>query len=387
MPIANAKPALFALSCGNFAIGAGMLIVIGMMNEMATGLNVSVPAIGQLMGAYALAVAVGAPLLAGLTSRFERRPLLVFALVAYAVCLFAAALAPNYATLFVLRFVTGLGAAIFTPQAAATAGLLVPANERPQAVGQVFTGYSLATVAGLPMGAYAGAVLGWRWGFVVVGVISLMAAWGVWRAVPAKQFVAPIDRAAWGQLARNVALLLVIAVTLVQATGQFVLYSYLAPVYREHFGATPLGISAFLFLSGLFGFIGTFVARSLYARVGVDRVVLGCLSIMLVAFLLWPLARGMVWAVVPLVAAWGLTSFATNMTQQGRLVSMAPQLASVSVAFNSSGLFAGQALGAAIGGWVIAQSGFGPLAWMGAVFLAASIAVSVTASRMAARAG
>src|SRR5690606_34699034 len=128
---------------GNFAIGTGVMIVPGMLGDLAHGLDVSVPTAGQLITLAAFVTCVGAPLSAALTSRIDRRALLVGALALYAAGHSACALVPGYASLAAFRALTVVSAAIFTPQAAATIALLVPPAERSKAVSAIFVGWSI----------------------------------------------------------------------------------------------------------------------------------------------------------------------------------------------------------------------------------------------------
>ena len=193
----RSRAPLATLSFGNLVIGTGTLIIAGLLNEMAADLQTSITAIGQLITGYALAVCFGAPILAGLTSRMERHTLLIAALVIFAAGHLLAAVAPGYGTLMVLRVATGFGAAIFTPQAAATAGMLVPPEQRGRAIATVFLGFSVATVLGVPLGTYLGGHFGWRAALAMVGGLSVLCAVMLYIQLPKQLTVEPINLAAW----------------------------------------------------------------------------------------------------------------------------------------------------------------------------------------------
>src|SRR5262245_14365772 len=140
------NPTLAALACGNCIIGTGRLIVAGMLPHLAEGLDVSLPVAGQLITAFAVSVAIAAPLLASATSRFDRRALLVAMQILFLFGHLAAALVSSFVPMLAVRVVTSIGAALFTAQAASTAALLVPAQERGRAIAFVFLGWSVASV-------------------------------------------------------------------------------------------------------------------------------------------------------------------------------------------------------------------------------------------------
>jgi predicted MFS family arabinose efflux permease len=376
---------LWSLTLGNFAIGTGMMIMPGMLNELGADLAVSPAAIGMLISAFALTVCVGGPFLASWTSAIERRKLLTAALVLYAVMHFVAALAPGYGTLLAARMVTAIGAALFTAQAAATAGLMVPPAIRGKAIGLVFLGWSIAAVVGTPIGTYLGAHIGWRPTLALVGVVSALFAAGVWLQIPGKLYVAPMDRAAWKALFANTPLLLAVSVTALQAAGMFTVFSYMALLLKDFIGASPTTISIMFFCFGVTGVIGNIIGARVMDRIGAAQVAMAAIGCMLTAVVLWPLTRGSLPITVVLILIWGFGCFAVNGAQQARLVAMAPQLASASVALNSSAIYLGQAVGAFAGGLIISSHGTGTLSFFGAVPLVIAMAVSLLAANMSSR--
>ena len=170
------RPAVAAAFFGNLVVGCGVLVVPGMLDLLARDLSVSVPVAGGLLSLAALVMCVGAPLMAALTSKFDRRKLLVGALVTLAVGHLACALAPDFETLFWLRPLSVLGAAVFTPQVAATLTMMVPAEQRATAVTSAFMGWSVASVLGMPVGNVLADLLSWRATFAAVAVLGLVAA-------------------------------------------------------------------------------------------------------------------------------------------------------------------------------------------------------------------
>lgn len=377
---------LWSLTLGNFAIGTGAMIVPGMLNELSAGMSISPAEVGMLISAFAATVCIGGPFLASWTSAIERRKLLTAALAIYAVTHLAAALAPGYGSLLAARMVTAIGAALFTAQAAATAGLMVPPEKRGEAIGFVFLGWSIAAVIGTPMGAYLSAHVGWRPTMGLVGVLSALFALGVWRQIPARLFVAPMDRAAWKSLFANTPLLLVVAVTAIQATGMFILFSYMALVLSDFIGATATTISMMFLCFGVAGVIGNLVGARVMDRIGTVRVGVIAMGCMLTAILLWPMTHGSPAVTVALIMLWGLGCFSVNSAQQVRLVSMAPRLAAASVSLNSSAIYFGQAAGAFIGGVVVSSQGTAALSFYGALPMALAIALSLLAANMQRRA-
>ena len=224
--------ALFALTCGNFVIGTGIMLPAGMLNDISSGLSVSEAVAGQLILISGIVVAIGAPLLATLTSRFGRRSLLAVSLLIYAAAHLAMAAAPDFPALAALRAAAAGPAAVFTPQAAAAVALLAPPEQRAASITAIFIGWSIASVIGVPAGGLIAAHLGWRAAFAILAAAAVIASLLVWRALPAGLQSAPLSRQAWAQAAGNPVILTVLAVTLASASGQFAMFSYIAPVLK-----------------------------------------------------------------------------------------------------------------------------------------------------------
>jgi predicted MFS family arabinose efflux permease len=377
---------LWPLLFGNFVIGTGVMVVPGTLNEISTSLGETVPVTGQLITVAAAVMCLGAPLLASVVAGWDRRRLLATCMVWYAVWLGLCAFMPNFGSLLFVRALAVVAPAIFTPQAASCVGLLVRPEQRGRAITFVFLGWSVASVLGMPLGAWVGGTLGWRSAFGLVALLSVMSAVWIWRSLPNGIRPPALSRAAWGETLRSPALMLSVAVTLLYSSGQFVLFSYFAPYFRTTMQASPLQLSLLLFWFGAFGLLGNIVMSRQIDRIGAPQSVMWGVGCMALSLLLWPLGNTLVLAALVCVP-WALGCFSSNSAQQARLVGIAPGLASGSIALNSSAMYAGQALGAGSGGWLIAQGQMDNLHWFGLVGMLAAMAMSWWGSRQRAHSG
>lgn len=375
---------LWALCLGNFVIGTGALIVPGMLPGIAEGLDVSLPVAGQLITAFAIAVCVGAPLLAGATSRFDRRALLAGTLGLYFAGHLAAAFVSSFPAMVGVRLLSSVGAALFTAQAAAVAALLVPPEQRGRAIAFVFLGWSVASVAGIPLGAYVGATLGWRAGFVLVAAGAAVTAAAVWLLIPAGMHVKTADARMWRAILGNPAVLALLAATALSMGATFSLFSYFVPAAQAFVDASPTMVSVLLAAFGAAGLVGNTAAARYIDRFGPGSVFVLCAATTAVAHLLWPLTPGSVAFLLAVALASGAGVFASNGAQQARLVAISPAQASVSVALNTSAVFLGQAGGSAAAGLLIAHlpgmAGFAAIPWISVPLLLLAIALSLFAS-------
>jgi predicted MFS family arabinose efflux permease len=369
-----------ALLVGNFAIGCGVMVVAGSLNDLVRSLQVSVPVGGQLIAVAAAVMALGAPLLAAALSGMDRRRLLSLALAWYAIGHALSALMPDYASLWPVRAASMLGAAVFTPQAAAAISVMAPPEQRGRAITFIFIGWSLASVLGMPVHSYIGEAFGWRWAFGLVAVLAAAAALAVWRTVPDGVRPPPMSGAAWRSTLTHPLLMGVVAVTALNAASQFTLFSYFAPYYRQALGASALGVSLLFLWFGAFGLLGNVLLQRWVDRVGAARCVAIALVAMACSQLLWPLAGGAM-AMAAVLTPWALGCFASNSAQQARLGAAAPALAPALMALNTSAMYLGQAIGAAGGGAVVAAQGFQGLNWLALAWMALAVGLSLWLGR------
>ncbi len=355
---------LWALLFGNFVIGSGVMVVPGTLNELSTSLNVPVATAGQLIAVAAVMMCLGAPLCAAVVAGWDRRRLLALSMLWYGALHLACLLMPTFGALLPVRALAVLSAAIFTPQAAACVGLLVPPEQRGRAITFVFLGWSVASVLGMPMGAFIGGTLGWRSAFGAVSLLSFVSAAWVWRAMPDGVRPPALTWAAWRETLQSPALMLCIAVTVMYSAGQFVLFSYMAPYYKATLNASPGQLSLLFAWFGAFGLLGNVVMSRNIDRIGAANAVMLGVACMALSMLIIPLGTSFLLAMLVCIP-WALGCFAANSAQQARLVGIAPTLAAGSIALNSSAMYAGQAIGASSGGWLIGIGHMGTLHWAG----------------------
>ena len=374
--------ALWALMVGNFVIGTGVMVVPGTLTDISTSLGVSIPQAGQLITAAAILMGLGAPAIASLVAGWDRRRLLALSLIWYGLLTGACALAPNYAALLPLRVLAVIAPAIFTPQAAASVGLLVSPEQRGRAITFVFLGWSVASVMGMPLAAWIGGEFGWRWAFGLVALMSFASGWWVWREMPNGIKPAALSRLSWQATLGSAPLMMAVGVTLLGGFGQFVLFSYFAPYMAQTLGLGGGGLSLLFLWFGAFGLLGNVIMSRWIDRIGAPKSVQIALGAMALSLLLWPLGQAGLWQQALVMVPWALGCFSMNSAQQARLVHMSPALAPATVALNSSGIYGGQALGAALGGVMIAQGHMLRLNEVGLWVLLLAMALSAWAARL-----
>ena len=344
-----------ALMFGNVITGCSVLAPAGMLSELSGGLGVTVRDAGLLITFGAIVLCIGSPLTAWLTSRIERRTLLTATLAVLALTNAASAFAPDYTTLLVIRLIMlGVGA-LYTPQAAGTAALIVPLEKRGSTIAYIFLGWSLAAAIGLPLITFIASRYGWRAVYGSIGLIGalsfLLLAW----RLPGGLVGSPVDLKTWAAVGRNRMIVLLLSITTLQMSGQFVVFTFMGPLLTKLTGAGPDAVGLVFALYGLFGFVGVAIATRIVDSWGAYKTSLLFTILLLTGVAGWALSAGSYPLMACSVAIWGLGFASTNSMQQVRLVAAAPTLASASVSLNTSVLYVGQAVGSAIGGLLYAR--------------------------------
>ncbi len=372
-----------ALMFGNLVTGCSVLAPAGMLIELSSDLGVTVHTAGLLITFGAVMLCVGSPLTAWLTSSIDRRRLLAVTLAVFALGNAASALAPGYTTLMIIRLIMLAVGALYTPQAAGTAALIVSPEKRGGTIAYVFVGWSLAAAVGLPLITFMTSRYGWR---AAYGSIGLIAALGlvllVWR-LPTGLLGSRVDLRTWTDVARNRAIVVLLAITTLLMSGQFAVFTYMGPLLAKLTHVGPDAVGLVFAIYGVCGFIGIAIASRIVNSWGSYRTSVLCILLVLSGIAGWALSAGVYPMMAGSVAVWGLGFASSNSMQQVRLVSAAPALASASVSLNTSVLYIGQAIGSAIGGLLYARELLHGIGYAGMAFVVLALATAISTQRLA----
>lgn len=241
---------ILALALGSFAIGVGEFVIMGLLPEVSQDLAISIPQAGYAISAYACGVVVGAPLLALASTRQARTTMLIILMGLYAAGHFASALAPNYTMLLGLRFMSGLPHGTYFGIASLVAASLAPPGKRTRAVAYVMLGLSVATLIGVPVASALGQWLGWRFSFVLVGLVALASCVCVAGFVPKEERQTGVSIADELSAFTNKQVWLALSVGAIGFGGLFAIFSYVKPTLIELAGLTEAGVPFILALLG-----------------------------------------------------------------------------------------------------------------------------------------
>ena len=360
-------PLLYLLALGNLVVGSSAFVITGLIGLIAQGLGASLPAVGLAVTAYALSTAFLSPLVVVATGGWTRRWALVFALVLFTAGNAICAAATSLPWLYAGRWLLGLGS-MFTPIAAGVALALVAPALQGRALSTTFIGMSLSYVIGVPLGTWIGLNHGWQAAlWVMTAATALMALLAAWQ-VPAALQAPGLRLAGLGAALRQWRVMSVLMITGLYFTAVFIVFSYIAPVLSALVPGSEDRLSLTLMVFGLSGVAGTIIGGWGTDRLGPRRTLQVLMLTLAATMIVLPLTRGSyAWMLAALVA-WGTSGFGMMAPQQARLARMAPTQAPLLISMNTSMLYIGMALGAAVGGPAAAQWGFAWLPWVAAPF-------------------
>ena len=345
---------LLALALSAFAIGTTEFVIMGLLPEVARDLQVSIPSAGWLISGYALGVAIGAPIMALLTAKLPRKKTLLLLMVIFIFGNIMCALGYSYDFLMLARIITALCHGAFFGIGAVVAANLVPPNRRASAVALMFTGLTLANVLGVPLGTALGQALGWRstfWAVAVIGVFSLLA---LYSKLPTVKDEAPTDLKKELAALRGAGIWLSLLMTVAFAASMFALFTYIAPLLTEVTGVSSHGVSWTLLLMG----VGLTLGNILGGRLADWRLplTLTCTFLVIACFAAlfsWT-SHSMVPAEITLFL-WVAAAFAAVPALQINVVTYGKKAPNLVSTLNIAAFNVGNAIGAWVGGVVIAQ--------------------------------
>jgi DHA1 family chloramphenicol resistance protein-like MFS transporter len=363
MPIA-----VYVLGLAIFAQGTSELMLAGLLPELASGLEVSIPQAGLLISAFAVGMLLGAPILAVATLRLPRRTALLVFLAIFALTHVAGALTPNYGVLLATRVVGAFVYAGFWAVAAVTAIGLVPVNARARAMSVVTGGLTIATIIGLPAGTIIGQHLGWRAAFWAVALLSTCAMAGVLATIPSGRpdpNNTPKLRSELRAMV-NPRLWLSYATTALVTAAILVIFSYLAPLLTEATGLKPEAVPAVLALYGVGSLIGITIGGRNADATPFRTLSVGItgLTVLSVVVALWASNPVVALSAIFLLGGFG---FAVNPALNARVFSLAGDAPTLATAINFSSFNIGITIGPWLGGLAInAGVGYPALGWIAA---------------------
>ncbi|GAA1810094.1 MFS transporter [Nesterenkonia flava] len=384
--------AILALAIGGFAIGVTEFAIMGLQREAVADLfgeltESTMARGGMLVTFYALGVVVGAPILALAGAKRERKMYALLLLGIFAVAHVLSFFAPTYELMLAARFLSGLPHGAFFATAALMAAQMAGPGKRARAIAVVLSGIAIANLTGVPAVTWVGQQFGWRWMFAVVALLALVTMVAVAIYAPRQQ---PPAGASFGREIRGLAnqrLWVGIALAVVGFSGMFAIYSYISHISVDVTGLDESVLPWVVFIFGFGMVVGNFLGGW-----GSDKsvlgTVLGAMALVAVFMGLFGLLAHIPWLMILLLFLIGTSASMLGPAMQTHLIDTAPQAPQLAASFHHSAFNAANAMGALMGGWVIAAGwGLRAPAYAGATAAALGLLIALYSVHLARRGG
>src|SRR5215813_13971517 len=375
------RKSILALTIAAFGIGTSEYVIMGLLPDLAQSFGISIPKAGIIVSAYALSVTFGSPLVALALSRQERKRSLIVLMGIFLFGNLCCALSSNFVLMLAARILTALSHGAFFGTASIVAANLVPKEKRAQAITTMFSGLTLANVLGVPAGTALGHAFGWRSTFVALIPIGLIALAGLLFWVP-QQESEPVHLRHEFHTVLNPKVLLVLVLSTLSSVSLFTVFTYIAPMLSA---VTHLPAHATAWILVLFGVgitIGVLAGGRLSDWQQMTTVVGGYILVALI-LLVMPLTMPHAIAMGTCVLIWGMFHFGASAPLQARIVEKARRAPNLASTLNQGAFNLGNALGASLGGVVLAAGySYRLLPLVAAVIAATVIVLAFLAIRL-----
>ena len=368
------KKSIFILAFAGFGIITTEFSVIGILPVIARNFNISIDTAGWLLSGFALTIAVTGPFMVMLTSKINRKWLMLSAMSIFVISNIVSALAPNFTVLMIARVVPALLHPVYWSVAIATASRQVAPKNVPKAVGIIMSAISVGTVLGVPLTTYIADVINWQAAFVTAGIINLTGLFALMIKIPSMPAEKGSQKMQMKAL-RNPQLWVSLVVTIIMVSGMFSTYGYLAEFLLKVSKMNGSEISLMLLLFGATSIAGNWLAGYFLSKNVMLTARLFLVALIAVHILAYSFG-GMFLPAIIIVGFWGLIhthGFMVSQTLISREAPDAPELAtSLMVSFANAGF----ALGTFLGGIIITNFGVHNVIWISIGLLAVTLGLS-----------
>ncbi|WP_103104593.1 MFS transporter [Brevibacillus reuszeri] len=361
----NNKWVVYSLALAVFLIGTIEYIISGILPIAAADLGITTSTAGTLVTAFALAAAIGSPIVVATTIQVDRRKILFIMLGIFILSSILVYFSPTFEMMLMARIIQGLSGGAATVIAMAVATRLVEERSRGRAIGTILMGLSSSLVLGVPVGTLLSEALGWRTLFVIVGLLTVIPLLVVYFRVPSITEQRAITLGMQLSILKDKKIMLAVGITLFYIGGYSALFTYISPFLQSNAELSAAALSGILLLSGICSFAGSKIGGVAADTKGPKFTIYAGLSLQAGTLLLLTWLGGLIYAVIPLIMIWMAATWITSPAQQLYLVTLVPQSPDIALSVNTSFIQFGFAIGSGIGGLMISSSSIDNLGWAG----------------------
>ncbi|MEH7515950.1 MFS transporter [Priestia megaterium] len=358
---------IYILALISFLVGTSQYIISGILDKMADALGVSIGAAGQLITVFSLAYAIGTPILMVLTSKMERRKLLIYTLFVFIVGNLLSVIVPGYGLFMIARIIMALSTGVAVVTVLSIAAKIAPANKKASSIATVVMGFTASLIIGVPIGRFITSTYGWKFVFIGIALLVLFVIFIVINTIPKMNGDASIPLKRQIAMFKKPKIALALSITFFLMTGYAIIFTYLSPFLVNTVGMSDHLLSITFLVLGVASLFGSKLGGLSADKKGVIFTLKRGLLVNLTSLVVLVFISHSNIAVFIILTVWSFAAWSSGATQQYNLATISPESSDVLLGLNQSMMQLGFAFGAGLGGVIVGQISLSSITWFSAL--------------------
>lgn len=358
---------IYILALISFLVGTSQYIISGILDKMADALGVSIGAAGQLITVFSLTYAIGTPILMVLTSKMERRKLLIYTLFVFIVGNLLSVIVPGYGLFMIARIIMALSTGVAVVTVLSIAAKIAPANKKASSIATVVMGFTASLIIGVPIGRFITSTYGWKFVFIGIALLVLFVIFIVINTIPKMNGDASIPLKRQIAMFKKPKIALALSITFFLMTGYAIIFTYLSPFLVNTVGMSDHLLSITFLVLGVASLFGSKLGGLSADKKGVIFTLKRGLLVNLTSLVVLSFISHSNIAVFIILTVWSFAAWSSGATQQYNLATISPESSDVLLGLNQSMMQLGFAFGAGLGGVIVGQISLSSITWFSAL--------------------
>lgn len=358
---------IYILALISFLVGTSQYIISGILDKMAAALGVSIGAAGQLITVFSLTYAIGTPILMVLTSKMERRKLLIYTLFVFIVGNLLSVIVPGYGLFMIARIIMALSTGVAVVTVLSIAAKIAPANKKASSIATVVMGFTASLIIGVPIGRFITSTYGWKFVFIGIALLVLFVIFIVINTIPKMNGDASIPLKRQIAMFKKPKIALALSITFFLMTGYAIIFTYLSPFLVNTVGMSDHLLSITFLVLGVASLFGSKLGGLSADKKGVIFTLKRGLLVNLTSLVVLLFISHSNIAVFIILTVWSFAAWSSGATQQYNLATISPESSDVLLGLNQSMMQLGFAFGAGLGGVIVGQISLSSITWFSAL--------------------